>query len=185
MENTLVLNRTENLVLERTRSNRDVPKVTSTRSIKERSPWNIATEGGEYFINYINRLVSDHDPNVLVLSAKHHYYYDSTELKGITTLVDLKRLNFMNHLETYLHGVSENLSPNARFVGCFADKKAQNRNSISKRIYRKLINFLDFKIDIEIDRERLKRLLETYGFRIVDMTEVNGLTYFTSSKCSN
>lgn len=185
MENTLVLSRSESLVRERNRTIRNVTQTTSEKSITERSPWNLATEGGEYFKNYLSGVVSDHDPNVLVLSSKHHYYYDIDELKGITTLIDLKRLNFMNHLESYLHVVSKNLSPNAKFVGCFADKKSQKRIGISSRIYKKLINFLDYRIDIEIDRERLKRLFELCGFRIVDMTEINGLTYFTSSKCSN
>jgi hypothetical protein len=185
MESTLVLNRSESLVHERKRTIRNVTKTTSERSITERSPWNLASEGGEYFMKYISRFVSDHDPNVLVLSSKHHYYYDIDELKGISTLINLKRLNFMNHLESYLHVVSKNLSPNAIFVGCFADKKSQKQIGISSRLYKKLINFLDYRIDIDIDREKLKKLFEASGFRIMDMTEINGLTYFTSSKCSN
>jgi hypothetical protein len=45
-------------------------------------------------------------------------------------------------------------------------------------MYKKLINFLDSRIDIEIDSKGISRLLESHGFKIIDMTEINGLTYF-------
>jgi hypothetical protein len=45
-------------------------------------------------------------------------------------------------------------------------------------LYKKVINFLDSKIDVDIDRKDFSRLLESHGFKIIDMTEINGLTYF-------
>jgi len=39
-------------------------------------------------------------------------------------------------------------------------------------------NFLDAKIDVEIDSKDFSRLLESHGFKVLDMTEINGLTYF-------
>jgi hypothetical protein len=185
MENTLVLSRSENLVQESYRTIRSAAKTAVARSIPDRSPWNLAAEGGEFFNNYISRLGYGTDQDVLILSSKHHYYYDASELKEVKTLVNLKRLNFMKHLENYVLKVSESLSPNAKFIGCFEDKKANRGIGITARLYKKLINFIDLRIDTEIDRKSLVKIFESCGFDIVDMTEVNGLTYFTSSKCRN
>jgi hypothetical protein len=42
------------------------------------------------------------------------------------------------------------------------------------------INYLDSKIEIETDKIDVSRLLESHGFKVIDMTEINGLTYFRS-----
>ena len=56
--------------------------------------------------------------------------------------------------------------------------KSQKGISMTSRMYKKFINFLDSKIDIEIDSKDISKLLESHGFKIIDMTEINGLTYF-------
>ncbi len=48
------------------------------------------------------------------------------------------------------------------------------------RLYKRFINFLDAKIDTEVDSSDISRLLESHGFKVIDMTEINGLTYFRS-----
>jgi hypothetical protein len=68
------------------------------------------------------------------------------------------------------------LSPKANFVGCFADRKSEK--SFTARIYKRFINFLDAKIDTEIDGRDMSKLFESHGLKVVDMTEINGLTYF-------
>jgi uncharacterized protein Smg (DUF494 family) len=45
-------------------------------------------------------------------------------------------------------------------------------------MYKKFINFLDSRTEIEIDKKDISRLLESHGFKVIDMTEINGLTYF-------
>jgi hypothetical protein len=129
-------------------------------------------------LNYLswNGLVNE--DNLLVLSSKLHYYYDYEELKNVTTLINLKKLNLVGHLDDFLHSLYDGLSPKANFVGCFADRKAQKGISITSRLYKRFRNFLDAKIDVEIDSRDFSKKLESYGFKIIDMTEINGLTYF-------
>jgi hypothetical protein len=185
MEDTLVLSRSENLVAERKRTIPNPAKLNARGTVIDQVPVNLAAEEGESFSNYINWSELIKDSSVLVLSPKHHYYYDVDELKGVTTIINLKRLNFMNHLDSFLHVVGGILSPNARFIGCFADQKTQKGIGISSKIYKRLITFLDGRTDIKIDRNYLLRLFESCGFGVIDMTEINGLTYFTTSKCGN
>jgi hypothetical protein len=185
MEDVLVSGRTENLVGERKRAIRNAEKLSAGRTIIDRAPITHATGMGESFSSYINWSEFRKDSSVLVLSPTHHYYYDIDELKGVKTIINLKRLNFMNHLESFFHVIGDILSPDARFIGCFADQKTQRGIGMHSRIYKRLITFLDGRTDIKIEKGKLLRLIESCGFGIIDMTEINGLTYFTISKCGS
>lgn len=185
MEDILVLKKTEIPVSERKITDKYVTGDTTGKPVTDHASLNVMTEGGESFLNYIRKLNSDIDSSVLVLSSKHHYYYDKEELKEVSAVINLKRLNFMDHLESYLHGICDILSQNAKFIGCFADREMINGDRLSSRIYKRMLTFLDGKTDIEIDRKYLQRLFDSCGFRIIDMTEINGLTYFTTIRNLN
>ena len=132
----------------------------------------------ENFINYLNWNGLANEDNLLVLSSKLHYYYDYEELKEVTTLINLKKLNLIKHLDDFLQTLYNGLSPRTNFVGCFYDRKKQRGISMTQRLSRKFLNFLDSRIDIDIDSSDFSKLLESHGFKIIDMTEINGLTYF-------
>lgn len=143
---------------------------------------NLLAEGGENFFHYINWLGLAKDPNLMVLSSIHHYYYDFNDLKGVRTLINLKRLNQINHIETFLNNVFRVLPAKANFVGCFKDNKIRGGMAVpfyqSFRYINKLINIFDSKTDRFLTRRDVIKLLETHKFRIVDMTEISNMTYF-------
>jgi hypothetical protein len=182
MEDILVLNKSEIAFSERKMTDQYVSRQASRRNTPDNASMSLMTEGGEAFFNYISRINANIEKNVLVLSSKHHYYYDKDELKGVSAVINMKRLNLMSHLENYLHGICDILSQNAKFIGCFADRGTTKATGVPSRIYNRFLSFLDGRTDIEIDRRYLLRLFESCGFRIIDMTEINGLTYFTSIK---
>ena len=185
MEDILELTKSDILVTERNRISQNVTEPTSRRTITNPTPGNLVIEGGESFFNYLNLVEPDKDSSILVLSSRHHYFYDVDELKGVKILVNLKRLNFINQLESFIHIVGNILSSNTKFVGCFADHKTQKGIGTLSRMYTRFITFLDDRIDIEIDKRYLIQLFESSGFKIIDMSEINGLTYFTTIKCEN
>jgi hypothetical protein len=139
---------------------------------------NLVSEVDENFMNYLNWHGLANEDNLLVLSSKLHYYYDYEELKGVTTLINLKQLNLVKHLDDFLRTLYNGLSPKTNFIGCFADRKTQKGIGITSRLYKRFLNFLDARIDVEIDSKEFSRLLESHGFKVIDMTEINGLTYF-------
>lgn len=138
----------------------------------------LIAEGGENFFNYLEWHGLADENSMLVLSSRHHYYYDPNELQSVTTLINIKRLNLIKHLDTFLHSVVNVLSPDSNFIGCFSDWKTQKGNGLKSRMYKGFINFLDARIDMDFDKNDVSRLLESHGLRVVDMTEINGLTYF-------
>lgn len=151
-----------------------LPEVPTTKSTID----DLISEGGESFLHYMNRLGLADEQNLLVLSAKNHYYYDDTELKEVTTLINVKRLNLIKHLENFLETVCLVLSPKTNFIGCFLERENQGGIKRMSRIYKGFINILDSRTDNEIDRRDFTRMVESYGFKIIDMTQINGLTYF-------
>jgi hypothetical protein len=138
----------------------------------------LIAEGGETFFHYLKRFGLDAEPNMLVLSSKKHYYYDYSEFEDVTTLVNLKKLNLIKHLDSFIQTVCGVLSPDTNFIGCFSDRKTQKDIGLVSRMYKRFINFLDSRTDVEIDKNDVSRLLELRGYKVIDMTEINGLTYF-------
>ncbi len=137
---------------------------------------NLEDEVDENFMNYLSWNGLANEDKLLILSSKLHYYYDYEELKEITTLISLKKLNLVKHLDDFLHSLYSGLSPKANFIGCFSDRRSEK--SMTTRFYKRFINFLDARIDMEIDKNNISKLFESHGFKVVDMTEINGLTYF-------
>lgn len=143
---------------------------------------NLLTEGGENFYHYINWLGLGKDPNLMILSSIHHYYYDFNDLKGVKTLINLKKLNEINHIDTFLSNVLRVLPSKANFVGCFKDNKIRGGISVpfyqSFKLLNGLINMIDSKTDRFMTRKDVIKLLESHDFRIVDMTEISSITFF-------
>ncbi len=135
-------------------------------------------EVDENFRNYLTWNGLANEDNLLVLSSKQHYYYDYEELKDVTTLINLKKLNLVRHLDDFLHTLYNGLSPRTNFIGCFSDRKSEKGINSLRRFYKKFINLVDSRIDTDIDRRQFTKLLESHGFKLIDMTEINGLTYF-------
>jgi hypothetical protein len=143
---------------------------------------NLLAEGGENFYHYITWLGLAKDPNLMILSSIHHYYYDFNDLKGVKTLINLKRFNQINHIDTFLGNVFRVLPSKANFIGCFKDNKIHSGIAVpfyqSFKFLNSLINIFDSKSERFMTRKDVIRLLESHDFKIVDMTEISNITYF-------
>jgi hypothetical protein len=162
---------------------RNMGSITESSQSKGRNIENPAindliAEGAENFFDYLEWHGLADEDNMLVLSSKHHYYYDPDELGSIKTLINIKKLNLIKHLDTFLHSLVHVLSPESNFIGCFSDWKTQKGVNLGSRLYKGFLNFLDSKIDVDYDANEVSRMLESHGFKVIDMTEINGLTYF-------
>lgn len=166
----------------------------------------LAEEGYEDFVNYIEWLGLARDPGLIVLSSVRHYYYDAREMKNIRTLVNLKELNKIKSVNNFINGLYEILPEKSYFVGCFVDNKRlkgylfRNRPEINHGESRSvkvengilsrnpLLNLIYSKMDYRTYRYLSKNdvtlLLENAGFKIKDMTELSGISYFCTQRAS-
>jgi hypothetical protein len=142
--------------------------------------FSLTAEGGKNFFRYLKRFNLFTEPDLLILPPNSHYYYDENDLKSVRTLINLKKLNLIKDLDTFLYTLSGILPPNVNFMGCFSDSKTLKGNRFLSGLSNRFNNLLDSRPDHNMDKKNVSELLEKYGFKVVDMTEMNGITYFYS-----
>jgi hypothetical protein len=119
-------------------------------------------------------------PDLLILYPKNHYYYDENDLKSVGTLINLKKLNHIKDLDDFLRTLINILPSDVSFIGCFTENKRNNWIGLFSGLSYRFLNLLDLKTDRNMNKNEVSELLEKYGFKVLDMTEMNGLTYFYS-----
>jgi hypothetical protein len=146
----------------------------------------MAADEGQNFLEYLIRLGLIGESNLLVLSNRHHYYLDQNDVRNVRVLVNLKKLNLIKHLDSFLHLIFRVLPPKAYFIACFTESEYQE--DIGFPVYQassgfnKLNNPLDSRTNLHLDKNNVSRIFESHGFKIIDMTEIKEQVYFT---CQN
>jgi hypothetical protein len=140
----------------------------------------LTAEKGMTFFRYLKRFNLFNEPDLLILYPNIHFYYDENELKSIRTFINLKKLNLIKDLDEFLHSVFSITPMNINFVGCFSESKPHKGIEFISDLSNRIINLLDAKTYNSMDRTQVTELLEKYGYKIVDMTEANGVTFFYS-----
>ena len=160
----------------------------------------LTNEEGENFANYVEQLGLAKDPNLVVLSSVHHYYYDAEEMINVKTVINLKELNQIKQLKDFLHSIFHILPPDCNLIGCFVNNKKQSgfvlNTSPSDSYYKRnsdaiengiassspflnmIYNMIDSKTNKYMSERSVSMLLGEHGFKVLDMTEYEGITYF-------
>jgi hypothetical protein len=161
-------------------------------------------EGGLNFYNYIRRLGLENDPDIVVISSLRHFYYDAEEMIKVKTLVNLTELNRVKRVVDFLYTCYQIMPHKSYLIGCFVDNmkipRYRLRNNSASNIVKRdfdpseygivsavpfinrLYGILDSKTNTYMSRSSFVFLLEDYGFKVLDMTEQNELTYFQAQK---
>jgi len=142
--------------------------------------FSLTAEGGINFLRYLKRFDLSMDTDLVMLSSNSHYYFDENELENVKTLVNLKKLNLIKDLDTFLHNLIAVLPADVNFIGCFSDSKNLKENGFLSGLSTRFGNFLDSRTDHNMNKKDVSELLEKHGLKIIDMTEISGLTFFYS-----
>jgi hypothetical protein len=181
------------------RSAKSAEMVVATEAVDK-----LITEGGENFYNYFTSLGLSKDSNLIVLSSKHHYYYDFEEMNKAKIIVNLKELNQIKEIKGLLHSHLHFLHENCNFIGRFINNSKIERYTLSKIISSKektrnsddvelgiisrfpfinmLYSLMDSKTNTYLSEKTVALMLGVHGFKVIDMKEVNGVTFFHSRK---
>lgn len=144
----------------------------------------LTAEGGKNILLYLKSFDLLNKPDLLILSPSTHYYYEENDFKNVRTIINLIKLNTINNLDTFLTTLIRVLPPNINFVGCFSDSRPLMGNKFLSGFTTRFNNLMDLRTDRMMDKRDVSKLLGRYGFRVIDMTEMNGLTYFYSKNIS-
>jgi hypothetical protein len=164
----------------------------------------LITEGGEGFYNYVNSLGLSKDLNLIVLSSRHHYYYDSEEMNNAKTIVNLKELNQVKEIRSLLYSHLHFLPEKCNFIGRFVNNRKVERYTLRRIVSSKenirnsddvdlgivsrfpfinmLYSLMDSKTNTYLSEKSVSLMLGVHGFKVINMKEVNGVTYFHSKK---
>lgn len=200
----MVTDKAYNILDQRTAINLNLQNSRIDFSGTGRSVDILIAEGGESFYNYVDWLGLSKDPDLVVLSSQRHYYYDAEELNNVKTVINMKELNQIKQVKDFLHSIYNILPQKSNFIGCFVDNTKINqyvlRNSSSSRhrvksiddiengivsavpFINRLFSILDSKTNTYLSESSVTFLLEDFGFKVMDMTLIDGFTYFHSQK---
>jgi hypothetical protein len=120
---------------------------------------------GFSFFRYMRSSGLTGEPGLVILSSHEGADYGRLDLRRARTLISRRRLDLIKHLEMFVSSLVWLLPPETSFVGCFAQE-----GHFSAGRHRQL------------SRDRVSALLEGSGLVVIDMKEMNGLTYFHSRK---
>ncbi|MCJ7448567.1 MAG: hypothetical protein MUO72_12835 [Bacteroidales bacterium] len=184
MENISVNNKTDVIKNRFSDTEADIIDLSAGLSRSNPEIVDLIAEGGEDFYNYLQFLNLIRVSNMIVLSPKHHYYFESYDLADVRVLVNIVRLNQIKNLGSFLDTVYNVLPPKADFIGCFTESKVRNGNIFPfyppVKIFNMVVNFLNSKTERNMNKKDILKLFSLYGFKVNDMTEINGLMYFNA-----
>lgn len=184
-----------------------IRNISPVREAREKTIYKkLAAEGSENYFQYIDLLNLPDESNVVVLSSNHHYFYDDEDLKDVRILINQKPLNFIKQLKDFLQTIHYIISGDTCFIGSFVDGKnamaylsrsdsyryqlAEKvdpvENGISSRIplLNAIYDIMDSRTNRYLTSKTVTVTLEAAGFEILNMREINGLTYFRAIRSS-
>ena len=155
-------------------------------------------KGNEDLVSYLEWLNLYKDPNMVVLSSIHHYFYDADEMKNVKTIINLIPVNELRDIKSFLHSIYTLLTSGSNFIGSFKDSKNHNgyslkpdnvddeavENGILSKIpfINALYNMMDAKTNRNLSKKEVIFILENNGFKIQDITLLNGISYFHAKR---
>jgi hypothetical protein len=197
-----------------TNNNLNQSRVTNLRLVNDHIHLDLGTikepidiiieEGYESLYNYVEWIGLAKEPDLIVLSSKHHYYYDPKEMNSFKTVINLKELNKIKQIKSFLNSFLHFMPEKSNFVGCFIDNEKINgyvlrnlsnsysdknnfndlENGIVSRFpfINMLYSILDSKTNNYMSKKGISILLKEFDFKVMDMTEYNGFTFFHAQK---
>lgn len=164
----------------------------------------LIAEGGPAFLDYVSRLGLAQEQGMVILTFRQHFYFDAEELKRATTLVNLTELNKITTVTDFFRTCYRIMPQRSNLLGRFIDNKENGRyklnssssaftngdyfddieNSILSRVpfINRLYSILDSRTNSYMSKSSVSLLLHDYGFKVMDMTVLNGQTYFHAQK---
>ena len=132
----------------------------------------------------INNEITERN-GIIILRPDNNADISAEELKRVTTLVTLPRLNLIKHLEMFLNSLVHILPPNTNFIGCFSPMKGSYTGPVTFGRHGDFLGRFFHSAQAEchsLNRNKVSEMLERNGLSLISMTEMNGVTYFHSRK---
>lgn len=185
MDNISVNRKTEQTEKRINKNNSDVRNLTPGSKRSDSVINDLIAEGGEDFYSFLKYVKLNCERDIMVLSPRHHYYFEYRDLVDVKVLINIVKLNRIKNLGSFLSTLFRVLPCRAKFIGCFSDSKSTNGSKfpffLPAKMFNKVLNFLDSKTERDMGRKDAVKYLDTHGFRVEQMEEINDIVYFLAS----
>jgi len=164
----------------------------------------LIAEGGPSFLDYVSKVGLAQEKSMIVLSFRQHFFFDAEELNRARTLVTLTELNKIRKVMDFLRSCYRVMPRESNLLGRFIDNKEIDRYKLNNSssafsegdyfddienaivspvpFINRLYSILDSRTNAWMSKSSVSSLLQDYGFKVKDMTVLNGLTYFHAQK---
>jgi hypothetical protein len=92
----------------------------------------------------------------------------------------------IKYLDEFLFSLVQILPSDTNFLGCFSDCRLSETTRASFlhpiKLLRRTINIIDSNGERTMNKASVSEVMESYGFKIINMTEMDGMTYFCAQK---
>ena len=161
-------------------------------------------EGGENFYNYVEWLRLVKKSETIILPSQNHYFFDNDEVKNVKAIINLKLLNQIRNIGSLIDTVFRLLKPSSYFIGKYAIYGTKNKPRDQKDygvkgrttkeeaiendiisgvpVVNRIYNFFDSRTSRNITNVDLNKLFTSRGFKIIDITEIDGQVFFCAEK---
>jgi hypothetical protein len=125
-------------------------------------------------------------------------------MNNTRTVINLKELNKIKRIKPFLHSCLNFLPVDSNFIGCFIDNEKINGYELRKQsmaypdknrddelengivsrfpFINMLYSVIDSRTNRYTSRKSITLLLKEFDFKVMDMTENNGITFFHAQK---
>ena len=138
------------------------------------------------FFQYVNNSgLLKKDSDVLFLTTTKHFYYHKEELEKVDIIINTKKLNYISKLDDYIYMLYKMLSGNTIFYGCFLDNKtplAMKGPNKYLKFLESIMSIVDTKTIRLLSKKNIEAIFKSYNFEIINMEDVNDVTYFYCKK---
>jgi hypothetical protein len=164
-------------------------------------------EEADVLHQYARQLGFVNDSEMIELSSANHYFYDAEEMKNVKALTSRTELNRTKDIKSFLRSLYTILQPKSHFIGYFIDDHRKNdsfqnikdsvvnsdelseeiENGIKSRypFLNKIYSVLDSRTYNILSGRTMELYLRNSGFKVIDMTHLNGITYFCAQRYSS
>jgi len=140
---------------------------------------------GFSFFRYLWSAGLTKESGMIILSSHEGANWGRCDLRDARMLINLRRLDLIKHLEMFVSSLVRLLPPETTFVGCFAQgglvSAGDEPSDGHTGLWAGLAGHSSGRCQL-LSRDRVSALLEGSGLEVIDMKEMNGLTYFHSRK---
>jgi len=143
---------------------------------------------GFRFFRYLWETGISSDAGLVILSSHEGANWGCSWFRSARTLINLRRLDLIRHLEMFVSSLVNLLPQGASFVGCFE----QHRDGCGREACHGSNTGLLKRITgngagprQHLSSDRVFALFENSGLVIINMKEISGLTYFHGIKMTD